>query len=323
MTAPAERPLAAVRAGCAAVAERSRFVAIDGAAIAPYAASLSFAGLPEPTYDRDHHFAGDPAATAAFVLSLASVNFGSGWFPVLRKRPGMSGYFTIASSLTDHFRAVGPWTATDLAGLTPDDCAAIFGQEPNGPVADLLALFARALNDLGLWLASGWDGDWTGPIREADGSAERLTGLLLEMPLFRDVAEHEEAPVPLLKRAQIAAADLTLAFGGTGLGRFADLDRLTIFADNLVPHVLRLDGLLRYDPEVLARIERGEPIPAGSPEEVEIRAVALHAAELIVAELARQGTPTTAARLDFLLWNRGQAPSYKAHPRHRTRTVFY
>jgi hypothetical protein len=27
--------------------------------------------------------------------------------------------------------------------------------------------------------------------------------------------------------------------------------------------------------------------------------------------------------LDVWLWNRGQAPEYKARPRHRTRTVFY
>ena len=45
------------------------------------------------------------------------------------------------------------------------------------------------------------------------------------------------------KRAQIVAADLALA----GVARFRDLDRLTIFADNLVPHVLRCDGVLVYD----------------------------------------------------------------------------
>ena len=31
----------------------------------------------------------------------------------------------------------------------------------------------------------------------------------------------------------------------------------------------------------------------------------------------------TAQRLDTLLWNRGQAPSIKARPRHRARSVFY
>ncbi len=41
------------------------------------------------------------------------------------------------------------------------------------------------------------------------------------------------------------AADLAAAFRGQGPGRFRDLDRLTLFADNLVPHVLRREGVLR------------------------------------------------------------------------------
>ncbi len=45
------------------------------------------------------------------------------------------------------------------------------------------------------------------------------------------------------KRAQITPSDLALA----GVAEFDDLDRLTIFADNLVPHVLRVDGVLRYE----------------------------------------------------------------------------
>jgi hypothetical protein len=64
-------------------------------------------------------------------------------------------------------------------------------------------------------------------------------------------------------------------------------------------------------------------IPAGSPEETEIRAVALHAVERLVALLQAHGTPASARELDYLLWNRGQRASYKAQPRHRTRTVFY
>ena len=54
-------------------------------------------------------------------------------------------------------------------------------------------------------------------------------------------------------------SDLALA----GVAEFDDLDRLTIFADNLVPHVLRVDGVLRYDPELAARIDAGELLPPG------------------------------------------------------------
>ncbi|MCP4687549.1 MAG: hypothetical protein GY859_05825, partial [Desulfobacterales bacterium] len=98
---------------------------------------------------------------------------------------------------------------------------------------------------------------------------------------------------------------------------------LTIFADNLVPHVLRVDNVLLYDEALAAHIDAGALIPAGSPEEIEIRACALHAVELIKRELNASGGNATSSGLDYLLWNRGQRPYYKAIPRHRARTVFY
>ena len=115
------------------------------------------------------------------------------------------------------------------------------------------------------------------------------------------------------KRAQIVPSDLALA----GVAEFEDLDRLTIFADNLVPHVLRCDGVLVYDESLAARIDAGEILPLGGSER-EIRACAVRACELISQ---RTGVPER--QLDAWLWNRGQAPEYKARPRHRCRTVFY
>jgi hypothetical protein len=84
--------------------------------------------------------------------------------------------------------------------------------------------------------------------------------------------------------------------------------------------VLRLDGVLEFDPRLTARIERPELIEHGAPEEVEIRACAVHAVELIVAA---SPTPRTAAEVDQVLWNRGAEPRYKAAPRHRSRTTAY
>jgi hypothetical protein len=121
--------------------------------------------------------------------------------------------------------------------------------------------------------------------------------------------------VPFLKRAQIAAADVHRA----GVAAFTDLHRLTMFADNLVPHVLRLDGVLSFAPGLVAQIEGGELIEHGSPEEVEIRACGLHAIELIAA--ARHDS--CPADIDQLLWLRGGQPRYKASPRHRSRCTAY
>jgi len=77
--------------------------------------------------------------------------------------------------------------------------------------------------------------------------------------------------------------------------------------------------VLHLDAKLVTRIDCGELLEHGAPEEVEIRACALHAVELIVA--ARPGR--CAAEVDQLLWLRGQQPQYKAHPRHRCRCTAY
>ena len=81
--------------------------------------------------------------------------------------------------------------------------------------------------------------------------------------------------------------------------------------------MLRCDGVLHYADALAAHIDSGQVLPAGR-EEREIRAGAVHACELLAQ---RTGVPPRV--LDVWLWNRGQAPEYKARPRHRTRTVYY
>jgi hypothetical protein len=313
-----------IRAACAEVAKRARFVRIDSERLRALADDLARGPAPASHLDPAHQDLGSPEATLAYVLILDAINFGSGWFPALRKRPGQSGYFTIATGLRERFHAKGPWSAEELCALTASDCASSFGQDPGLPeAAELMGLFARALRELGGLLVSRYAGCFEGPVEEAGGSAAALVELLAQMSFYRDVSRYAELEVPLFKRAQLTAADLAAAFRGEGPGRFRDLERLTLFADNLVPHVLRREGVLVYEPSLAQRIDAGELIEVGSLEEVEIRAVAVHAVERCVAEIARGGGRATAQALDTVLWNRGQRPEMKAHPRHRTRSIFY
>ncbi|MFZ7126230.1 MAG: queuosine 5'-phosphate N-glycosylase/hydrolase [Desulfobacterales bacterium] len=316
--------LDSIREACRKVAGQSTHVRIDVDRIAEYAQELPLEGAVSPSIDPASHYLGRGEETAAFFITLDCINFGSGYFPSLTKRPGKSGYFTIAGSLTDYFKSNGPMSADLLAVLTAEDCAQIFGQNPRYPiVAELMQLFALALNDLGRFLLEGFDGSFTDLVESVDGSAENLVRLLSGMPCYNDVHDYHGIEVPFYKRAQLTAADLSLAFEGTGLGRFEDLGRLTIFADNLVPHVLREDRVLVYSDSLQKRIAEEALVPAGSDEEIEIRACALHAVELIREAANAAGQPVTAQGLDYLLWNRGQEPLYKSVPRHRTRTVYY
>jgi hypothetical protein len=109
------------------------------------------------------------------------------------------------------------------------------------------------------------------------------------------------------KRAQILVSDLHLALGGCGAGSFDDIEALTMFADNLVPHVLRLEGVLEYAPALARCIERGEPLVPGCAEEVEIRAGAVQAVEALCRALRDgRGCNACPALLDAYLWNLGQ-----------------
>lgn len=153
-------------------------------------------------------------------------------------------------------------------------------------------------------------------------SAAALVDIVTRMPLFRDVAEYAGEPVSFYKRAQVVAADLSLAFGGEGPGAFSDFDHLTLFADNLVPHVLRLDGILRYDQTLADQIDRGERLEPNSTAEVEIRACAVHVVERLVDLITDERDVVTAFELGNYLWHRGQEPRYEDKPRHHTRTVY-
>ena len=313
-----------IRETCEKVTSRARHVRINYDRILPYASSLPVEKALKPQLDPACHYLDRQEDTLSFLLILDTINFGSGYFPHLRKRPGMSGYFTTASSLNDFFKHNGPFSAEQLAAISVDQCTQIFDQDPaNQTIRELMQHFTTALNDLGRYLLNQFDGSFSGLVEAAGSSAGRLVQLLKKMPCFNDVEPYHELEVPFFKRGQLVAADLAVAFQGQAWGHFGDIDQLTIFADNLVPHVLRMDGILRYEEALIARIEAAELIPAGSPAEIEIRAGAVHAVELIKKSICNSGQSVTSSQLDYFLWNRGQLPNYKAVPRHRTRTVYY
>jgi hypothetical protein len=314
-----------IRYSCKAVAARSEYIQVNTDKISHYAESIPIHQAIAPEHDPGAHYLNHGEATAAFFVILDTINFGSGYFPHLAKRPGMSGYFTVASSINDYYKHHGPMSAEQLKRLTAAECTTIFNQNPhNHPIQELMQLFATALNTLGKYVIDRFNGSFTGLIRAAENSAERLAGFLIQMPFFNDVQTYDGLKIHFYKRAQLMAADLSLALSDEVFGIFKDLSGLTIFADNLVPHVLRMDGILAYDADLAARIDNEQLIPAGSKEEIEIRACAVHAVELIAAQLQQKGRKVTSQGLDYLLWNRGQQPYYKkTKPRHRTRTVYY
>src|SRR3954467_13722540 len=151
-----------VRRHCATVAAGALWVTIDLEALGRIEPG------PPPVLDPERHYLEGPREDgAAYLLTLDAINFGSGWFPTLRKRPGSSGYYTVAWALADRFREHGPWTNEELRALGAAEVARVLEQDAEHA---LMELYARALRELGQFLG---DRGAIEVVAEAGGSAER------------------------------------------------------------------------------------------------------------------------------------------------------
>lgn len=310
-----------VRAGVAALAGRAALVHIDEVALHRLAASID-PTAPEPF--PEERWEGSVEDRAMGVLAWNAVNFGSGWFPHVVKFPGHSGARTMAARWQQHCRTAGVPTAGWLAHVTVETVADVFQQPLVGEVRGLLDAFTTAWRELGTHLLEHHDGSATAMVAAAEGRGAALAAELGALPCWDDRHRIDDLEVPLYKRAQIVVSNLAGAQDDDQLGRFHDLVKLTAFADNLVPHVLKVAGVLVVDPALDARIEREELLRSGERGEVELRAVGVHAVELLVARLRSAGhDQVTAATVDHRLWQQGQDPAVKSRPRHRCRCTYY
>lgn len=310
------------------VVERSHHVQLERAALEGFAEKLVRERPPIPQWDYRYHFFDGGERTVGYLLVLDSLNF-CFWAPPGQPRwtiqyggERLSGYFALAAALK---RAVegreSPLRADYLARLTLEDLKRMLGGEGQ---LQLLDRRRAILNELGRVLLESYSGRAAKLVEAAGGSAVELARLLArKLSSFQDVALYGGRKIHFYKRAQLFAADLWGAFQGVGFGRFADIAKLTAFADYKLPQVLRHLGILRYSAELAARIDRQELIPAGSPEEVEIRANTIWAVELLKGALAERGWKLSSVELDWLLWGLGQREGFKEKPYHRTVTIFY
>jgi hypothetical protein len=303
-----------VRSHCQDISQNLQHLTINYKTIASYAQTLDWAApLTESTEPSSAAADISPSPAAAdieqqrlLVLALDTINFGSGWHDVVTKRPGLSGARSMAASLIDFANNTGGLTAHVMTELEVDSCVQIFGQDAtNTEAVELVSHFSRALNQLGAFVNTHESA--TAIIDSADRSAVQFAEILSTMELFNDVGYY--------KRAQIAAADLARE----SLASFDDLADLTAFADNLVPHVLAVDGVITLQSSLRNRISKGELLVPRGRAEAELRAVAVQVVEL----MCLHRPDLRAMDIDRILWERGGEPLYKSQRRPRCRSVYY
>ncbi|HKI99266.1 MAG TPA: queuosine salvage family protein [bacterium] len=331
---PAHDPLG-VLTSTASVARDAAHVRLDAAAAERFAVARGGRGggraETSPPEDALHCRFLPVRRRLNYLLVLEALNF-SFWEDEPRWRvpyrgQRLDGYWALAAALHRAIveDATPLWDAHWLANLRPDALAHLLRGEGRAP--PLMEARLAHLREAGRVLLERWGGQFANLVAAAGGDAVALVHrIVAELPSFRDEATWQGAPVRFYKRAQICVADLARLVPDDPLGRLQGLEQLTAFADYKVPQVLRAQGVLVPGAALAERMERGELLPPGSAEEVELRAATIWGVEWIARALNRQlaaGQPAvTASEVDYLLWTAGQDKT-GLQPYHRTRTVYY
>jgi hypothetical protein len=310
------------------VAAESLQVQIEERALVRFSKSLVEKKIQLPPWESLYHFYDGGEKTVSYLLVLDTLNFcfwpapGELKWEMEYKSGKLSGYYALAISLKQAVESGTPIERAEfLAELSLNGLKDILGGRGE---LQLLEERVQNINEVGRALLDEYHGKASELVEAAGESAIALVRILYRrLSSFRDVAKYRGHQVPFYKRAQIFAADLHGAFQGKAWGRFADMDKLTAFADYKLPQVLRHLGILHYSPDLENMIDQQISIEAGSPEEVEIRANTIWAVELIRQELAKMGKRLKAFEIDWILWNMGQDEAFKKKPYHRTMTIFY
>lgn len=307
-----------LRAQCRAVVADSSALTIDRAAAAAVEIPPGLRRL--PPWD-DAGFAAVPRPRVVpWLIAYNAVNYsywpdaGPRWWIARRGQ---------AIGRDDEALAVMTALATEqvqapawAGGMRTERLAALFEPAPGAGRLPLMAARAAAIREL----HEGYRrlGGPRGLMRAAGRSALRFVALVADaFPAWDDRRTWRGEELRFLKRAQLCAAMIHGRLGGEA---FDDAERLTAFADYRLPQVLRALGVLRVDPALALRIERGDELPRGGEAEVALRAAAVDGAERIA-----EATGLSTLVVDHFLWRtavrleaEGRVP-----PFHKTRCTDY
>jgi hypothetical protein len=314
-----------VRAGACFVASKADHVSIGQDAIVAFCGAIARdSQFQFPEWETGYHFVDGGELTIAYIFVLDTINF-CFWGDPKWRRPYngqyLDGYWALAAALTQEVQ--GNPNFLDASKLATLD-AAVLGRVLDGkPTIPLLEERAVNLRELGRWIAERFHGRFSNVLEAISFDAIELVRLLVgELSSFRDEAVYKGRGIRFYKRAQILAADLYGAFQGKGWGKLSRVQELTAFADYKVPQILRHYGILRYSETLAAKVDNFIELEAGASEEVEIRASAIWAVELMRQQLGKAQIDIPSHRIDWLLWSNSQS-NRDMGPHHRILTVYY
>ena len=260
-----------------------------------------------------------------YLFVLGSMNFCYGLRPkwgVTYQDKELKGAWGMSASLfRAHEEGLNIFEPGYLEKLSLDDAGSIFRGSMEIP---LLKERVDILREIGRVTNQKYDGEVSNLICSAKNDVLGLLEVMTsDYPSFNDVAQYGGKPVFFYKRAQLFISDVYKEFRGEGIGRFGNIDELTIFSDYKIPQLMRHEGILEYSPGLAHKVDGRIEIPAGSPEEVEIRANTVWAGELIKRKAAANNPGITTADVDNWLWVMSKNVDTEKEPYHWTKSIFY
>ena len=214
---------------------------------------------------------------------------------------------------------------TFLAKITRRDMEKIFAGNMELPMLEEKVALLRQAGEV---LAAKYGGRFYNFIRSCpprlyDHGKGLVERLVTEFPRYNDVSRYDGHEVKFYKLAQLGFWQIYSGLGSGGAFRLEDPQKMTAFADYIVPVALRLMGMTSYSPALEQAINTYQLIPRDSRQEIEIRAHCLYSTALLADEINKLRPPEQQViipQIDARLWTHYHTTFW---PHHLTRTIMY
>ena len=186
----------------------------------------------------------------------------------------------------------------------------------------------RVLHEVGGVLAANYDGRFHKFVQSCsprlyDNGNGLIERMVKEFPRFNDVSILDDREIRFYKLAQLGVWMLYATLHPAGKFRLDDSEKMTAFADYIVPLALRLHGITRYSEKLEQAIQSRQLIPRDSRWEIEIRAHCIYATALLCEEVNKLRSPNRQVLIpliDARFWTHFHKTTW---PHHLTQTIMY
>ena len=186
----------------------------------------------------------------------------------------------------------------------------------------------RVLHEVGGVLAENYAGRFHKFVQSCsprlyDNGNGLIERMVKEFPRFNDVSILDDREIRFYKLAQLGVWMLYATLHPVGKFRLDDSEKMTAFADYIVPLALRLHGITRYSEKLEQAIQSRQLIPRDSRWEIEIRAHCIYATALLCEEVNKlrpQNRQVLIPQIDARFWTHFHKTTW---PHHLTQTIMY